>query len=94
MGKLNPTQIDDYFAVHVPYRLGILLAHYRMTRPRAWSGPQGIQDACYVASLVTGRMFLNMLGVGKDKGVLVRFKPLPTDVCVDDMGGEIEDPAS
>ncbi len=91
MGKLTPDQIVNYFDVHVPYRLGIFLIHYRMTRPNAWSGSNDMLNACFVASLVTTRMFLNTLGIGKKDGKLVQFDPQPTDVCVDDLGGELVD---
>ena len=93
MGKLTSTEIDQYFATHVPYRLGILLAHYRMTR-KEWKGDPAILNACFVAALVTARMFLNVLGIGKDKNGLVCFDPFPTDVCVDDLGGTPIDPAT
>jgi hypothetical protein len=93
MGKLQPQEVVKYLDTHVPYRLGILLAHYRMTR-RPWRGDQAILDACFVASLVTARMFLNMLGIDKDKNGLMCFSPMKTDVCVDDLGGVLIDPAT
>ncbi|HEY3825201.1 MAG TPA: hypothetical protein VGL82_11625 [Bryobacteraceae bacterium] len=75
MGKLSASQIDDYFANRLPYRTGILLAHYRMTR-QLWTGEVGRLNACFVAALVTGRIFLNVLGIGKAKGALAA-----TDRC-------------
>src|SRR4051794_19688642 len=93
MGKLKPHEVVEYLDKHVPYRLGILLAHYRMTR-KPWMGGQAILDACFVASLVTARMFLNMLGIGKDQKGLICFDPKKTDVCVDDLGGILIDPAT
>src|ERR1019366_594875 len=96
MSKLTPPQIEEYFDKHLPYRTGILLAHYRMTR-EPWTGDPGRLNACFVAALVTGRLFLNVLGVGKkkDKGVwaLDRYSPKPGDVTVDDLGGIVIDPA-
>jgi len=45
-----------------------------MTRA-SWTGDTGWLNACFIASLVTGRLFLNMLGLGKEAGALVRFHP-------------------
>jgi hypothetical protein len=39
MSKLSASLIEEYFAIHLPYRTRILLAHYRMTRT-AWHGDQ------------------------------------------------------
>jgi hypothetical protein len=55
MGKLTPSQIDEYFDNHLPYRIRIMLAHYRMTR-ESWTGDPGRLDACFVAALVTARL--------------------------------------
>jgi len=74
MGKLTLTEIDDYFDKHLPYRRRILLAHYRMTR-RPWRGDPGQLDACFVAALVTARLFLNVLGISKNGEKLGRFGP-------------------
>jgi hypothetical protein len=96
MGKLTPTQVDEYFNVHLPYRTGILLAHYRIKPP--FTDNLGLLNASFVASLVTGRLFLNVLGVGKARvsgiWILDRFRPQPTDVTVDDLGGVPLDPAA
>jgi hypothetical protein len=70
MAKLTAAQIDEYFEKHLPYRTGILLAHYRMTRV-PWTGDLGRLNACFIAALVTGRLFLNVLGVGKKRMVLM-----------------------
>jgi hypothetical protein len=94
MGKLHAGQIEEYFAVHLPYRTRILLAHYKMTRPNGWSGNPAWLDACFVASLVTGRLFLNVLGVGKEGGALACFSAQPDDVTVDNLGGKLLDPAT
>jgi hypothetical protein len=94
MGKLDAGQIEEYFAVHLPYRMRILLAHYKMTGPNGWRGNPAWLDACFVASLVTGRLFLNVLGVGKKGGVLDCFAPQPDDVTVEDLGGKLLDPAA
>ncbi|HEY6332898.1 MAG TPA: hypothetical protein VI756_26470 [Blastocatellia bacterium] len=93
MGKLTPGQVDEYFEMHLPYRTRILLAHYRMTG-MAWSGDPGSLDACFIAALVTGRLFLNMLGIGKRGSELVRYRRELDDVMADDLGGKLLDPAS
>lgn len=93
MGKLTPAQIDEYFKKHLPYRTGILLAHHRMTRS-AWSGDTGQLNACFIAALVTGRLFLNMLGIGKRGGSLASFTPKSDDVTVEDLGGASLDPVA
>jgi hypothetical protein len=64
-----------------------------MTRA-SWTGDTGWLNACFIASLVTGRLFLNMLGIGKKAGALGPFSPQPDDVTVDDMGGVLLDPNS
>lgn len=93
MGKLTPVRIDEYFEKHLPYRTGILLAHYRMTR-KPWTGDVGRLNACFVASLVTGRLFLNVLGVGKKGGKLCRFVGQDDDVNAEDLGGKFIDLAT
>jgi hypothetical protein len=95
MGKLTPSQIDEYFDDHLPYRIRIMLAHYRMTR-ESWTGDPGRLDACFVAALVTARLFLNVLGIGKDKtgSALSCYRPHPHDVTADDLGGLLIDPAT
>jgi hypothetical protein len=95
MGKLTPAEIDEYFEKHLPYRTGILLAHYRMTRV-SWTGDVGRLNACFVASLITARLFLNVLGIGKAKGgvALAPYTPKPDDVTADDLGGLLIDPVT
>src|SRR5271169_553622 len=92
MGKLAIGQIDEYFAVHLPYRTRIMLAHYKMTHDSAgndkgWNGNPAWLDACFIASLVTARLYLNVLGVGKKGGTLADFEDKADDVTVDDLGG-------
>src|SRR5258708_33353336 len=93
MGKLDANQINQYFEVHLPYRTRILLAHYKMRHNAVgnfvpWTGPQAWLDACFVASLVTARLYLNMLGIGKKDNGLVNFEDKRDDVTVDDLGGK------
>jgi hypothetical protein len=97
MNKLQAHQVIDYLDTHVPYRLGILLAHYRISVKKSpLVDDHAVANACFVASLVTARMCLNMLGIAKDKrkNCLVRFQPRDTDVCADDLGGTLIDPAT
>ena len=93
MNKLTPDQVTEYFDDHIHYRLGILLAHYRMTRVK-WEGDPAVLNACFVASLVTARLFINMLGIGKAGAALAPFQPYATDLTVDDFGGVLIDPAT
>jgi len=87
MGKLSAAQVEEYFAIHLPYRTRILMAHYRMTR-QPWHGDLAQLEAAFEASLITGRMYLNVLGVSKKKhDVLVPFRPKDDDVSAADLGG-------
>ena len=95
MGKLTPMQVDEYFAIHLPYRTRILLAHFKMRHHpdtgkfMPWTGTQSWLDAGFVAALVTARLYLNVLGIAKNgKGTaLVSFKDKSDDITVDDLGG-------
>jgi hypothetical protein len=89
MTKLNSDQIEEFFSEHLPYRRGILLAHTEMCRQGPWKGDPARLNACFVASLVTGRLFLNFLGVkrsAKDDS-LQACKPWDDDVSSVDLGG-------
>lgn len=74
-----------------------MLAHYRMASTR-WTGDVAQLNACFIAALVTGRLFLNVLGIGKrrvgDNVALDRFSPQDSDVMVDDLGCLLIDPAA
>jgi len=99
MGKLTKSQIDEYFKDHLPYRTRIMLAHYKMTHDncgndKTWAGNPAWLDACFVASLITARIYLNLLGVGKESGRLCAFKPRQDDITVDDLGGHRIDPVT
>lgn len=96
MGKLSNEQIKEYFDVHLPVRLRTLLAHYRMTHERGtdkdkpYDKDLGELEACYLASLVSGRIILNLVGIGKDrKGLLKPFDFKNDDVTADDLGGKL-----
>ncbi len=91
MSKLSESEINEYFEKHLPYRVGIMLAHYKMTRPgrtdgHAWLAP------CFEASVITGRSMLNVLGVFKRKKTDVLYNKTPSeygddDVHANDLGG-------
>jgi hypothetical protein len=98
VGKLSADLIKEYLDVHLPYRTEVLLAHYKMTtrsdgRPRGWvhsRGPASWLKACFEASLIAGRVYLNMLGVSakRDGTALIAHKcGDPDDVMVSDLGG-------
>lgn len=93
MGKLCKDEVERHFAEDLPYRTGILLAHYKMTR-ESWTGelgPTAWLNACFVASLVVGRTYLNMLGIGKSGDVLVPYDFKKDDVSFEDLGGKLVD---
>jgi hypothetical protein len=93
MGKLCKDEVEKHFTEDLPYRTGILLAHYKMTR-ESWTakrGPTAWLNACFVASLVVGRTYLSMLGIGKSGGALTQFDPKPDDVTFEDLGGKLVD---
>src|SRR5689334_5241638 len=83
--------INEFFEKHLPYTTGIMLAHYKMTEGgnKEWTGDPAQLNACFVASLVTARLYLNFLGLGKCKGVLAPYPQDPNsdDVSVTDLGG-------
>jgi len=87
MGKLTAQEIEEYFEIHLPYRTRILLAHYRMTRV-PWNGDRGQLEAAFEASLITGRMYLNVLGIWKNRhNVLQPTRFQDDDVSATDLGG-------
>lgn len=100
MGKLTPEQVDEYFEIHLPYRTRILLAHFKMRHHAdtgtfmSWEGTQPWLYAAFVAFLVTARLYLNVLGIGKDGGTLVNFRAQADDITVDDLGGRRVDIAT
>jgi hypothetical protein len=94
-GNLSHQLIDEYFDNHLPYRTRILLAHYKMRHTATgafvpWTGNQAWLDSCFVASLVTARLYLNMFGIGKNRDgtALVNYKGRDTDMTVEKLGGD------
>jgi hypothetical protein len=94
--NLDKGEINKYFAEDLPYRTGILLAHYKMTR-QSWTtkrGPVEWLDCCFVSSLIVGRTYLNMMGIYKSGNVLVPPSPSnskPDDITFDALGGKLVD---
>ncbi len=84
MTKLTHDQIDEYFRDHLPYRVGILLAHYKMTRPSQTAG-HAFLNPCFEASVVTGRLFLNVLGIFKKSNPEELFNKKYQDYKDDDV---------
>ena len=105
MGKLSHAQIDEYFNKHLPYRTRIMLAHKKIWdsgwHQRQSPGPftlderNVIRQACFEASVVNGRLLLNMLGVHKNgQGRLVDNVFRADDVSVEDLGGKLLHPST
>src|SRR5260370_40748817 len=93
MAKLNTAEIEEYFDVHLPYRTRIMLAHFKMTR-EPWHGDVAQLQACFEASLITGRMYLNVLGILKDRhNKLIPNRFRADDVSAEDLGGTLVDPS-
>jgi hypothetical protein len=94
MGKLNDIQIKEYFSTHLPYRTRILVAHYWMTR-KSWTVERGDLawlQGCFEASLIAGRMYLNVLGISKNKhDQLVPSVFRDDDLSAEDLGGKLVD---
>jgi hypothetical protein len=90
MGKLTDLQIEEYFEKHLPYRNRIMLAHKRIAIPEN-NIQLDILQACFEASLITGRMYLNVLGIGKQQDKICRMNFRPDDVSAEDLGGNLVD---
>lgn len=96
VGTLSKIEIDKHFREDLPYRTGVLLAHYKMTR-QPWTaerGPTAWLNACFIASLIVGRTYLNMLGIGKSPDDLEKVGKHTCrndDVCVQHLGGTLVD---
>jgi hypothetical protein len=91
MGQLDTREIERHFTEDLPYRTGILLAHYKMTR-ESWTskrGPATWLNACFVSSSVVGRTYLNMLGIGKSGGSIAPFIAQNDDVTFAHLGGKL-----
>jgi len=92
MGKLSGTQIEEYFNEHLPYRNQVLLAHKNLCDKGPYNGDPAILRACFEASLVTGRMYLNMLGISMDKNRLAKKQFRHSDdISAEDLGGRLVD---
>jgi hypothetical protein len=90
MSKLSPELMEEYFAIHLPYRLRILLAHYRMTR-HPWIGERAQLEAAFEASVITGRLLLHILGIGRIGNGIGRPRVESDDVNAADLGTQLVD---
>ena len=92
MSKLSKEQIEEFFDKHLPYRNQVLTAHRKLCAPGAYVGDQAILRACFEASLVAGRIYLNVLGIRKSRrGQLEANRFRPDDVSAEDLGGKLID---
>ena len=91
MGKLSGIQIEEYFNKHLPYRNRVLLAHKNICSKGCYNGEPAILQACFEASLVTGRMYLNVLGIKMGKNGLMKMDFRKDDISAQDLGGELVD---
>ncbi len=93
MSKLTSEQIDEYFEIHLPYRNRILIAHKNICAIGPYHGNRAILESCFEASLITGRMYLNVLGIGKVNSRIQRPKYHTDDdnLNAEDLGGNLID---
>jgi len=90
MGKLTQEQIEEYYSEHLPYRNRILLAHKRLAFDKSYHGEIDILQACFEASLITGRMYLNVMGIRVDaSGSLTPMRFRADDISAEDLGGSL-----
>ncbi|MBN1807348.1 MAG: hypothetical protein JW837_19030 [Sedimentisphaerales bacterium] len=92
MGKLTKKQIEEYFTKHLPYRNRILTVHKKICDRGPYNGDPAILQACFEASLITGRMYLNVLGISKTSRQLSKNHNYQSDdVNAEDLGGRLVD---
>ena len=92
MEKLTKALIEEYFNNYLPYRSRILIAHRNLAKDKDYSGDVSILQACFEASLVTGRMYLNVLGISRNyKDELIEKKFKEDDISATDLGGNLVD---
>ena len=91
MSKLTLTQIEEYFEIHLPYRNRILTAHKELCALGAYHGNPAILQSCFEASLITGRMYLHVLGVSKKSNSITVPNYRADDLSAEDLGGKLVD---
>jgi hypothetical protein len=89
MSKLTPQQIEEYFKIHLPYRNRILMAHKNLCDLGPYHGNPAILQSCFEASLITGRMYLNVLGISKKNNQIDRSNYRIDDLSAIDLGGQL-----
>lgn len=84
MAQLSHEEVERFFEVHLPYRIGVLMAHSELGLCPSGSR----QNACFTGSVVTARVLLNFLGIGKKGTALERYSSRHADdVSIEDLGG-------
>lgn len=93
MSKLTSEQLDEYFKIHLPYRNRILLAHKNICARGPYHGDPAILQSCFEVSLITGRMYLNVLGIGKVNSRIERpiYHTDDDNLNAEDLGGNLVD---
>ncbi|MBL7684386.1 MAG: hypothetical protein JNK00_13600 [Flavipsychrobacter sp.] len=94
--KLSPTEIEQFFDDHLPYKITQLKTHhcYKKYLNEKLSGTPLARkyEICAIEiSFVAGRLFMDFLGLGLDKKdkKLVEKRPYKTDdITVIDLGGK------
>lgn len=91
--KLDQAGVDEYRRVHLPYVLGIMRGHKKLCDQGPYTGDVDILHATFVGSIMAGRMLLQFMGIGLDrgKGELKRCSFEPDDVSIEDLGGSLAD---
>ena len=83
---MTQDEIDRYFRDHIPYRLKLLLEYV----DNDTASPPMKSHAHFIASIITGRLILQFLGIGTSstKQCLVKYRPGDDDVNVTHLGGQ------
>jgi hypothetical protein len=91
---LTPAQVDVYRKNHLPYVLGVMRGHKKLTDQGAYLGDADILNSFFVGSLAAGRMLLNFVGIALDRkgNCLKPFNRIyDDDVTMEDIGGRLGD---
>ncbi len=94
MPKMDQAGIDEYRTKHLPYVLGVMRGHKKLTDRGPYHGDVDILHATFVSSVAAGRMLPNFIGITLDRtnSHLKKFRPnYPDDVTMEDLGGRMAD---
>jgi hypothetical protein len=85
---LPDNEVERYFSIHLPYRLGILVAHQNLCAAGGCN-VAGVLNATFVGSVLAGRTLLEIMGVRRDpmKGCLRQSSARLHDVDAKHLGG-------